>query len=85
MVGVTLLHDSALINIVSLEECISEFTEIKKAIVSSNAVWSVIGAGSDCPYYRPYCIIRFSYEFLLVYLLSAGFGVGFQGFFLFLV
>ena len=34
MVGVTLLHDSALINIVSLEECISEFTEIKKAIVS---------------------------------------------------
>jgi len=28
MVGVTLLHDSALINIVSLEECISEFTEI---------------------------------------------------------
>jgi len=44
MVGVTLLHDSALINIVSLEECISEFTEIKKAIVSSNAVWSVIEA-----------------------------------------
>jgi len=31
MVGVTLLHDSALINIVSLEECISEFTEIKTA------------------------------------------------------
>ena len=31
MVGAILLHDSALINIVSLEECISEFTEIKTA------------------------------------------------------
>jgi len=47
MVGAILLHDSALINIVSLEECISEFTEIKKAIVSSNAVWSVIVAYSS--------------------------------------
>jgi len=50
MVGVTLLHDSALINIVSLEECISEFTEIKKAIVSSNAVWSVIEASIRLTY-----------------------------------